>query len=210
MAISFDTSLHNGATTSFTYTPGTLTNGAIVARIYPNTGGATVTAAPTYGGNTMTLIDAETTSAQKVYMYRLVAPPAGAQTFAVTLSSGNADVSIASYNGVDQTNPIDAHTNVALGASTASPVNMTVTVGVSNAWLIGGTNETSVLTSAGTGTTKRQTDLFDSNGTVGTGSQSLQVTFTGTQAISYVVASLAPVATASTFTPRRALMGVGI
>ena len=192
MAISFDTSLHNAATTSFTYTPGTLTNGAIVLRLYPNTGGATVTSTPTYGGNSMTLIDSATGTSTKVYMYVITSPPAGAQTVTWSMSAGNADASIASYNGVNQASPIDSHANAALGASTASPVNLTTTVVGTNCWLVGGTNETSVLPSAGVKTVKRQTDYFDSNATVGVGSQSLQVTFTGTQAISYVVASLAP------------------
>lgn len=195
MAISFDTSSKNSNTTSFTYTPGTLTNGAIVVTLYCNTVGATCSAI-SYGGHAMSMV-AHNYGDLYPFIFILTNPPAGAQTVSLTLSSGNANVATASYNGVNQSFPIDGVNVFIGGTGQTSPLTISVNVSQANSWLIAASNESNFLPTAGTGTTLRQTDpaLIDSNGGVSTGSQSLQYQWTGgSQKFLAVMFSMAPAA----------------
>jgi len=101
----------------------------------------------------------------------------------------------ASYSGVSSSTPPDSSNS---GGSTTTALTVSTTVVASNCWLIGvGGGAVSGPLTGGTGTTQRvqidgQSTLFDSNGTVGTGSQSLQITGTS-QGMDLIVSSIAPV-----------------
>lgn len=210
MAISFDTSLRQSvAGNTLSYTPGALTNGCICVVWYSATTGADTLSSISYGASAMTIVQQVTTSVTNIALCILANPPTGAQTITAVPNIGTSVIIVSSFNGVDQTNPVDSSASLALGATTSSPQLLTTTVVNANCWLVGGTNETSSNTVAGIGTTRRQLDLFDSNGTVGTGSQSLQVTFSGTQAMAWVVASLKPAGAAAASFPFKTLLGVG-
>lgn len=113
-------------------------------------------------------------------------------------------VSASVYSGAKQTGQPDSHADSNGGAS---PQTGTTTVVASGCWLVMAASGESGSTGAGTGATLRAGDGFggninaimDSNGTVGTGSQSLQATSAGN--IAWNIISIAPAAGASTFAP---------
>lgn len=131
----------------------------------------------------------------------VVAPTSGNKTLRVTRTTSGADllmVATSSYTGVDQVSPIDSHAD---HATTATPQTETTTVVTSNCWLVTVISDTSGSPAAGASTTKRADDgvsgvgvtgIFDSNGTVGTGSQSLHTTSAASAA--WNIASLKPAA----------------
>lgn len=85
----------------------------------------------TYGGSSagVTLVRSETQDAvnnrRKAHLYRLIAPPTGAQTAQFNLASPTFDValSVVSYTGVDQTDPLGTAAGVT-GSSAAPSVNV--------------------------------------------------------------------------------------
>lgn len=88
---------------------------------------------------------------------------------------------------------------VPLGSATSLTVSTTVVA--ANCWLVGMMGDDSTAVSGGTGTVVRIADtgnasaFVDSNGTVGTGSQSLQVTWSGSHGAAGVIASIKPFVT---------------
>ena len=155
----------------------------------------------TYNGVSMTLIDKCRGGVDRwLYLFGLVAPATGTHNVVVSASASIYIQGCAtSYTGVDQSNPIDSFAHATTSAG--DPLTATTTVVATGCWLVGaGRGEVSPVT-AGTGTTSRaqETDfnsggMYDSNGIVGTGSQSLQIDFGGTSQGSLIVVSLTPVA----------------
>ena len=89
--------------------------------------------AVTYAGQSLTLVSQVVHSGGKprVEVWRLIAPPTGSNNVAVTLSGGNSDkvtVGAITYNGVNQTTPIDGVTS-AQGYSTSASVTVVSQVG---------------------------------------------------------------------------------
>jgi len=135
----------------------------------------------TYNGVSMTLLNQETAQTEvETYMFYLANPASGSNTVSIKHPSNNYIWGIAgSYTGVDQTTPIDSSASGTTSGSTS--ITSTTTVVASNCWLIGGFENTNNMTTAGAGTTRRLltshslpwTSYGDSNGTVGTGAQSL-------------------------------------
>jgi hypothetical protein len=136
----------------------------------------------TVGGSSsgVTQIDSEftTTPGNKMRMYYLVNPPTSSSAYTVTLS-GTGDgmmLGVGLYSGVDTTSPIDSYAQV----QPASPYDVTTTVVASNCWLVAhGRRQGGSSLGVDVGTTRAGASdiqwLFDSNGTVGTGSQSLSM-----------------------------------
>lgn len=125
------------------------------------------------------------------FWYR-TAPTTGTHNLVTTATGGYSGMNAASYSGVKQTSPIDSNN----GGNTASSVTSftsTTTVVSSGCWLVWSTKVSSSAPSAGTGTTKRQQDqgIWDSNGTVSTGSQSLNITSIS-QNFAGILASILP------------------
>lgn len=131
------------------------------------------------------------------FWYR-AAPTTGTHNLVTTASGPFSGINAASYSGVKQTSPIDSF-NSGTASSTTS-FSLSTTVVASGCWLIMSTKVSAVNPSAGSGTTLRQADqgIWDSNGTVGTGSQSLSVTSSPTsQNWAGIIVSIAPAATPS-------------
>lgn len=177
MAIALDTNAQqtsNNSTLSFTM--GSVSNGILFVCVI---GDATDTLSGiTYNGVAMSFLN-KTSFDRWIYMYYMVSPPSGAHNIVVSGLSFCL-ISGVSYSGAKQTGVPDS-TATPSGSGTSSA--LTTTVVASNCWLIalnyggGGTN------TVGAGTTSRgdvnaNPTVVDSNGTVGTGAQTLTVNFT--------------------------------
>jgi hypothetical protein len=167
-----------------------------------------------YNGTNMTRINSIINSGHgSQYWYGLIAPSTGTNNVVSTYTASILTREIfASYTGAHQSTLSDSNaTNSVTAAS--SPLNTTVTVGASNCWLVG-YGQTNVLPfSAGTGTSVVNTldggysGLVDSNGTVGTGSQSLQITWTGADTVELLIDAMPPVASSA---PYHHLLTLGV
>ncbi len=164
-------------------------------------GGQTCTGV-TYNGVAMTQLETATASnSKKPYMFGLANPATGANNIVISASGSTLIYATSvSYSGCSGTQP-DAHSNGTV--TNLASISGTVSVVAQNCWtamyVCSGTDDALGSGSAGSGTTLRiQGDsngsFYDSNGTVSTGSQSLNVTMTGgnTDDMSQVVISLAP------------------
>lgn len=118
-------------------------------------------------------------------------------------------LSATSYSGCNSTNP-DSNNGSNNGGVTTASLTMSTTVVASSCWLAGSIYGGASFT-AGAGTTRRtntSTGLFDSNGTVGTGSQSLVMN----QANDFIAAnivSIAPAAAGGATTHFLSMLGIG-
>jgi hypothetical protein len=104
------------------------------------------------------------------------------------------------YSGAKQTGVPDSHNKLGV---TAATITVSTTVVLPNSWLVMATSDNTGTITGGTGTTVRAEDssrgggIVDSNGSVGSGSQSLIVNSSGASAMTGVIASFAPVASAT-------------
>lgn len=195
MAIALDTSTSAGGAASWSHSC-TGSNLVLVVSCYAITD--TVTSV-TYNGVSMTQINKTSfpgSGRQGVYLYYLINPATGSNTVLVT---GGTGLGAASYTGAKQSGQPDAF---ASNSFSASPGTCNVTVVGTGCWLVGALADPSGSESAGAGTTIRATDanglaFADSNGTVGTGSQTLTINYGGGSA-GMISASIAPAAVATT------------
>lgn len=134
---------------------------------------------------------------QAVDMQILVNPASGTNQVSISASQTVGGVS-ASYSGCKQTSQPDSSAIIAHQSSGTS-FTCTTTVVAANSWLILAESSTRSDVAAGTGTYKRVgfdanygPGFFDSNGGVGTGSQSLVVTCPGSTEFGGVLASISP------------------
>jgi hypothetical protein len=148
-----------------------------------------------YNAVAMTVIqDQATAGVNGCQLFYLVAPSTGTNNIVETGQSGA--IAATSYSGAAQTGQPDSSAkNQAIAASS---VTTSTTVVASNCWLVGAAGNAGGEMTAGTGTTRRAFDaggnvIGDSNGTVSTGSQSLQFNG-GVSNYAMVVASFAPAA----------------
>lgn len=148
------------------------------------------------------------------YLGVLANPSSGANNITETGSTFR-NIAGVSYTGCAQTGQPDS--KASKDQSTGGPFTtqaVTTTVVAANCWLVGMTRGSSGM-AAGSGTTLRGTptgaeQMADSNATVGTGSQSLNYTYSSGNMVG-LVASIAPVAAAATavFTPQLLTQNVG-
>jgi len=138
----------------------------------------------TYNGVAMTLISQgkgnSSGSTTNGYLFYLSNPASGANNIVATFNSatGVSTITAASYTGVKQTGQPEADGTNSSASTTSLSVSATVTS--PNSWLVGQSFSQNNM-SAGSGTIIRSSvsttdSIIDSNGTVGTGSQSLTVT----------------------------------
>lgn len=215
MAIAFDTSAALTRVTGTSLTQSYTNNGDLLV-VQAGTVGDLISGV-TYNGVSMTQL----TKVQNanlgswIYMFYLIAPATGANNIVIShtgvgLIEGNA----ASYSGTNQSSfPDSSNTNRGTGTSFST----STTVVASNCWLVGFLDNDNTATTGTSNWTKRQeqTDfvltLADSNGTVGTGSQTQSGTIGGSANWGMITASFAPpapvVATATGHF--LSLMGVG-
>jgi len=154
----------------------------------------------TYAGVSMTRIavSSNSTSAGLTYLYYLVAPASGTNNIVISSSGASLwSVAAVTYNGASQTGVPDSF-HIAATAGDVPALNNSTTVVGSNAWLVGVWTNSGCVGTASTGATLRKnvnngTQLYDSNGTVGTGSQSMQGACTsGNAQFTSVMASFLP------------------
>lgn len=184
---------------------------------------ADTTCTATYNGVAMTEIGNAQRSAGgvKTFLFYLINPSTGSNNIVASFgASTGADSGAVSYTGAKQSGQPDSFTATFNDATTS--FNVATTVVASNCWLVGGTRMQDGLaepTTAGgititespTTGAGQKTTFSDSNGTVGTGSQSITWGQGGADNISGVVASIAPAPDATTTRDARylTLLGVG-
>lgn len=164
----------------------------------------------TYNSVSSTNAQTQAGNQSKVSLWYLVAPTTGSHTATFTIAttltgSGNEITAIVTtYTGCAQTGQPDSSNKNSV-VSSVNPFPVTTTVVASNCWLSGGALDENTFngsTTPGTGTHYQSAIQFnqqvaDSNGTVGTGSQSLNWgESTGGSHVIGAVMSIAPAAAA--------------
>lgn len=199
MAIAFDaddgSSDTGGAATSLTYSHTCSgTDRILFVSVGLNTNGDNVTGV-TYNGVAMTQIATATANASnRSYLYYLINPATGSNNVVVSLgSASNVYSSSASYTGAKQSTQPDSN---ATNTTSSTPLTLSTTVVGSGCWIVSTCMDLDGQ-SPGTGTTGRTgastAQIGDSNGVVGSGSQSLGWTVTDTSnPSSGVIASFLP------------------
>ena len=148
---------------------------------------ASITAA-TYNGVAMTHVSTTTMTGwvYKVSMYYLPLPATGSHSIAFTLNTASNQATIIqgiSYSGVDTLSPVDSTATPLYSVSSGNTQQITLTPTTSTGWLCGWfTNSNSGTVSGGTNTTLRgvtqpQWGFVDTNGTIASGSQTLNLSF---------------------------------
>lgn len=199
MAIAYDTAgtVYSGTTSAtVTLTAGASNNVAVMFVWFNDTAASfsSITVAGsstgvTQVGSTYEPVDGE------MRMYYLVNPPTSSSNYVVNIS-GTPDGmmwAVAIYSGVDTSTPIDS-SNV---GEPTSPYTISTTVVASGCWLVsharryGGSTGPTFDSGTGRSTISNQQTIGDSNGTVGTGSQSLSYSSDATSVMTQIV-SLKP------------------
>lgn len=202
MAIAFDAAAAEGVSpgSSLTYSHTcTGSNLLLFVGIWQSTDGDHITAV-TYNSVSMTRIlrQAGAVGGGSVYLYFLINPSTGSNSVSITAdTSALISAASSSYTGAKQSGQPDSSSSSNVHSTSDTE---TTTVVDTNCWLVMfGTDQSGGTISAGTGTTKRagkdggySGGIFDSNGTVSTGSQSLQFTAVGTSDLAGVIASFSP------------------
>lgn len=189
MAIAFDAATNGGynvASYSHTCTGSDL---ALIATITRLTGG---TPTATYNGVSMTSVGSRAnTFGWTTTVFVLLNPATGSNTLAFSTTGSDYISGCSSYTGVKQSGFPDSSASIE-GAAATSPVTATTTVVASNCWTwaVGflasssgpyslASDKTDRTTGAITGSNGEKYVISDSNATVGTGSQSIIMTGTG-------------------------------
>lgn len=214
MAIAFDSAQNGGAGASginaaHTFSFNNVAGNIVLVDVHTSTiGVADYVTGVTYNSVAMTRVfdsgNAGNGSNDRTFIYRLVAPATGSNNVVISTNMANAFDAVngnaVSYSGVNQSSPIDSFA-VAVSADAATPFNVSTTVVGSNCWLHGAFSSSDRNPATGTGTTERAEvssggflNSADSNGTVSTGSQTLQWTAAGNAGYAAGVLSLAPTA----------------
>lgn len=157
----------------------------------------------TVGGSSATLIASQSNSfSSNTALFYFVNPPTGAQTV-VTNGTTHCGFLWEAYSGAAITGVPDSF-NTGQSAGSVASFSLSTTVVNASSWLVGIFADNTGVGTAGAGTVQRGYNsgfgwgIYDSNGTVGSGSHALAMTdTTGTGGASAVVASIAPLASAS-------------
>lgn len=221
MAIAFDTAKSGGTTSLGTLTWSHTCTGSdlvLIVSVNYDQGTGSISSV-TYAGAALTQIatGAQVGSGNTSTLWIKVGPATGANNVVVTPTVGLflAGAS-ASYTGCAQSGQPDSSNTKAEASVTTQTTSTTVVA--SGCWLVmnGSANSGAANVSAGTGTIKRanlnfvQYGYFDSNGTVGTGSQSLIFNSNTTaNGMVSVIASIKPVATTTSVTHLLGSLGAG-
>lgn len=154
------------------------------------------------------------TGNQKIIAYYYDSPPTASTTYEVTETASFPEIHVITYSGC-ATGAVDSF---ASKTGDTSPLDLTTTVVGSNAWLVSaGRNYTTGVINASTGTTQRNSGAGiksgDSNGTVGTGPQTMEWTNGGSGNTGGIIVSILPKGATASNTSHRlgrlTLMGVG-
>jgi hypothetical protein len=196
----------SGTSLSWTHTTGAgLSNSIGVIYLAYN---GTVSGTPTWGGSNTTLVEQYTDGDGALfYAYCILSPKSGAQTISIsyTGSAGNlAGVSVVYYGAKQSCTPDSFNEN---HTTTGSSFSLTTSVVASNSWLsaVFYSNQGSTISAGGgtdvlLGSAAATIGLADSNGTVGTGSHSLNFTG-GSGHWTGIILSIAPAVSISAVNP---------
>lgn len=159
----------------------------------------------TYNGVAMTRLSSQGSAGLNFlgYIYYLIAPDTGTHNIVVSRSdSGVVGGMSGSYTGVSQSGFPDSQ---ATGSDATGNFTASTTVVASNSWMFVNyrTNDSDANTPVTSGTIRQTVfsaaiGIWDSNGVVGTGSQSVTFTVSPGNETYWLAASFAPVAVAST------------
>lgn len=190
-----------------------------IASAMPDSGAWSMTA--TYNSVSVPKINhvsvSNSTTDWYITLFGVVAPTSGSNTCSVTSSNTLGGCST-SYTGVKQTGLPDSQAANNSGGSNVTSLDSTTNVVDTGCWLVLASRSMTGIVAAGTSTTLRGYGfmptnkyfaIMDSNGTVGTGNQTLQATVSSAK-MGGVIASFAPAGGGGGATYRRkALLGVG-
>jgi hypothetical protein len=172
----------------------------VILHVMRNSDAGIAVTAATYGGVAMTeraTIENRHTAAGKTYrtsIYTFVAPATSSTAVAFTLDQNSlaSAVAVMSFTGVDQTTPFDASATANVAVSNNCTV--TLTTGVANAWVVGGTHLRGGDTdpfAAGTGVEEKY-DLesgTDATGDIGAAGGYKETTSTGSYTLNWTAAA---------------------
>lgn len=221
MAIAFDAATAGGFTAGTSHSFAHTCSGAdriVFVITWGGVGVASDITDVTYNGVALTKIGevAAETSIRNVALWYLVAPATGSNTVAITGTGGLTDAcggAAASYTGAKQTGVPDSF-GTTFGTSVAT-LTASTTVVAADCWVTGGGQNSGGACVAGAGTIMRvaaanSENYGDSNGTVGTGSQSLTFDDAGGGNMAMVIASFEPSTGGGGGAPSKQLMMTGV
>jgi hypothetical protein len=207
MDIDYDTSTIIGSWSSSATTTGshtcTGTDRYLHVAVFTNAAVTAMTAS--YNSVSMTQLSVVVdTDGNKNFVFYLANPASGSNTVSVTRTGGsNMSIVAASYTGVDQTDPVeDSSTDT--GVSSPAFTSTAVTTTADN-WLIGTFRDTDSRANASAELTRRVTtgvvpeELWDSAGTVSTGSNTVSYTISPSGRLQgHTLVAIKPAAAAAT------------
>src|SRR3990167_5759570 len=139
-----------GASLTFAHDNGSPTNGMTVVSA-GNLQGADTLTGVTYAGNAMTEVNYIGAVIDN-WLFAITAPTAGSNDVVASFSASQTIRAVAaSYSGVVQTLPPDSNNTGFDDGSAARALTVSTTVVAENCWLVGGAQNDSGATSAGTG-----------------------------------------------------------
>ncbi len=172
----------------------------------------------TYNSVAMSLVDAglQSIDSGTIVLYLQTNPSTGIQTAAISASASTIFRAYSiSYSGANAAGQPDSHNNQSGVTVGANPVSVSTTVVASNCWLLMASSNDTGEPTADSGIRRGTSSgsgfgTFDSNGTVGTGSQSLSFNIASTGRYATAICSFAPAGGAVIAVPFKTLLGVGI
>lgn len=189
MAIARDATSGQAPSSSSTWTLShTCASGSSLFVVIEVNSSTDVVTSVTYNSVSMTQLASRRCSkfggAAYLYIYFLATPTSGSNNIVVSLSSAKTGVwGGVSYTGVGATQPDSTAQNTATTTGSGTPFTLTTSVVASGCWLLSITKDSSGGSSAGSGTTRISPlssgfgeQWWDSNGTVSSGSRSLNMT----------------------------------
>lgn len=164
-----------------------------------------------YDGTNATLVGRKLDGfGNELGMWRLENPTSGTHNITITLSATSyVEMVVVEYSGVNQTNMEDVSVIAEVTGTPASPLVLTATVVTADSWLVSVvrnasigpmTASTNVNAVRQSGVTTQQS-VGDTNGTIGTGSQSQTWTSAGTAKSFGIMMAIKPASAPSASTP---------
>lgn len=230
MAIAFDNAADagnngGGGTLTFSYTMGSGSGGLLVALIQGDLTTDDISSV-TYNGVNMTFgakIAGDGASYRWIYCYYLPGPATGSNSLSVSSTSSHYLLAgLSSYTGVNATGQPDGSNTHDSGANQVITLTTSETITTDQSWQVlcaGNSSASGAHQTAGAGATIRTFDatfgiwtMFDSNGGLSPGSQSMTTNISSGVSIQHIILSFAPTGggfDATTVVGPNALMNAG-
>lgn len=210
MAIAVDATSEGYAnSTSLTYSHTcTGSDRVLTVALWTFPSGDTVTGI-TYNGTAMTKLGTQSADAGGyTNLWGIANPSTGANNIVISMSSSQVFATSASYTGCNTTTPFPD--TEAGGSGSGTSLSASISISVNNSWLILAGRSPSRVPTAGANTIVRKTNgtsgdagwLLDSGTAMGTGTQSLNWSYSPSATTYHVIGSIAPATASTTFIPR--------